>query len=162
MPAVPYSKGTTASKRVYVGLLFDEYSPAVESQVMRDCMVMQGIAGRDEEIVLITESDKLDKMLDSLGLRRIPTGKLAKMWILYRSQSDEWPAVPDWATTEVRRDLYVPKKNPNILRQVSEQESNGYYLPPQGRLSPDTLSLERPAPNGYVPLDTSIFFVWGP
>lgn len=161
MPAVPYPKGTAASHRVYVGVKFDEYTPGVEGQLMRDCMQLQRTAGPDEEVVIVCDSDKVDRTIEALGLRRIPTAKLAKLWILYKTQ-EFYPEAPSWATTEIQRDMWVRQKDPNILRQVNEEEANGYYLPPQGRLSPDTLSLERPAPNGYIPVDPSLIMVWGP
>lgn len=161
MPSVPYSKGMDALKKVYVGIIFDEYTPPVEAQILRDCMMLQHTASSSEEVVLVTDSNKVDRLLDSIGMRRVPTAKLAKLWILYKTQ-EYWPEAPEWATTEVQRDMWVAKKDPKILREVDEAESNGYYLPPQGRLSPDTLSLERPAPNGYVPTDPSIFMVYGP
>lgn len=161
MPTVPYPRDTKAARRVYIGLAFDEYTPAVEAQILRDCQAMLSIADANEEVVVACESDKPDRTIEALGMRRVPTIQMAKVWILYRT-GENFPETPDWATTEIHRDLYVAKKNPNILREVDEEESTGYYLPPQGRLSPDTLSLERPAPNGYVPTDTNLFFIWGP
>jgi hypothetical protein len=150
MPSVPYATDPQeATKRFYVGLIFDDYTPQVESQIMRDCLQMQQVADRDEEVVVVCDSSKPDRLLESLGMRRVPTAKLAKLWILYKT-GEWWPEAPNWTSTEVHRDLYVPKKDPKLLRQVDEAEANGYYLPPQGRLSPDTLSLERPAPNGEL------------
>jgi hypothetical protein len=160
MPTVPNARGTEAKTRVYIGVIFDEYTPQVESQILRDCMAMQHISDRNEEIVLVTDSDKPDKVLEAIGMRSVPTGRLAKTWIIYKTK-EQWPKAPDWATTEIQRDLYMPKKDLRLL-QVDEAESNGYYLPPQGRLSPDTLSLERPAPNGYIPCDPAMLVVWNP
>ena len=81
------------------------------------------------------------------------------MWIVYKTE-EQWPVEPEWATTVVQRDMWVKPKDPLILREVDGDEANGYYLPPQGRLSPDTISLERPAPNGYIPLDYAAIMVW--
>jgi hypothetical protein len=160
MPTVPYAKGTDATKRVYIGVIWDEYTPQIESQILRDCMAMQHITDRDEELVLVTQSDRPDNVLSALGMRSVPTLKLATTWIVYKV-GEQWPKTPEWAKTEIQRDLYQPKKDLKLL-QVDEEEANGYYLPPQGRLSPDTLSLERPAPNGYIPVDPSLIAIWSP
>ena len=159
MPSVP--QGRSSEDRVYVGLLFEDYTPSVEGQILRDCLALQQALAPNEELVLVCESNKPDAVLNSLGLRRVPTVQIASIWIIYRTK-EQWLAPPENCTTEIKRDLYVQIKNSKILREVDEQESTGYYLPPQGRLSPDTLSLERPAPNGYIPIDPSIFMIWGP
>jgi len=141
-------------------MIFDEYTPQVEAQILRDCQALLSAAGRDEEIVIVCESDKPTRVLDAIGMRMIPTLPLPKTWILYKTQ-EYWPTEPEWATTVIQRDLWQSVKEQKLL-QVDEKDSNGYYLPPQGRLSPDTLSLERPAPNGYVPVDPSMIAIWNP
>jgi len=146
MPTVSYPKGTDAKRRTYIGILFDEYTPQVESQILRDCMAMQHITDRDEEVVLVTDSDKPDRVLEALGMRSVPTLKLAKTWIIYKTK-EMWPEAPEWAQTEIQRDLWQSKKEMKLL-QVDEAEANGYYLPPQGRLSPRLLKDRDPSPKG--------------
>jgi hypothetical protein len=143
-----------------VGIIFDDYTPQVESQILRDCQALLSVADRDEEIVIVCESDKPQQVLTALGIRQVPTGQLAKTWLLYKTK-EFWPDTPEWAVNVIQRDLWQRKKELQLL-QVDEEEANGYYLPPQGRLSPDTLSLERPAPNGYVPVDPTMIAIWNP
>ncbi len=158
MPAVPNQPQGQPDRRVYTGILFDDFTPQVESQIMRDVQQLRQVAARSEEIVVCCSSNKPQKMLDQLQVRIVPTLQLATMWIIYRTK-EYWPDTPEWCTTEVRRDLYQGNTGPNLMRTDPDQQ-NGFYLPPQGRLSPDTLSLERPAPNGYICVDPGLIQVW--
>jgi hypothetical protein len=83
-----------------------------------------------------------------LGLDRESDPSRTQDWISYRTGED-WPQAPPGARNIIQRDLYVPKPSGPQM-QVNEDGNNGYYLPPQGRLSPDTISLLRPAPNGFA------------
>lgn len=159
MPSVSMPKGPDAIDHKYLGVIFDEYTPQVEAQLLRDCLAAQSVADRNEELVIACESDKADRMLESIGIRRVPLMSKARELLLYKTE-EFWPEYPEHIRTVILRDLYVPKKNPNVLLEVDPDQANGYYLPPQGRLSPDTLSLERPAPNGYIPLDPSMIMQW--
>lgn len=158
MPAVPNQPSGNPRSRVYVGILFDQWTPQVEAQMLKDVQQCRTVADSGEEVVVCCTSDKPDPMLRQLDTRRVPTIQMATFWIVYRTKED-WPASPDWCTTEVHRDLYVPLKR-SPLMHPDENNSNGYYLPPQGRLSPDTLSLDRPAPNGYISVDPSLIMIW--
>jgi hypothetical protein len=148
-----------SERRQYFGVIFDEYTPAVESQMLRDCMALQRVAQNSKcELVIVCESDKPDRMLQAIGLRRVPTTTLTKSWIMYKTR-DEWMEEPEGSDVVIPRDLYVSVRK-NKLRVLDEEHTNGYYLPPQGRLSPDTVSLLRPAPNGYVMVDPWLVLNW--
>ena len=145
----------------YIGVLLDNYTPQVEGQLTRDVIALLQLASKrnaDEEIVIVCESDRPDRLLEALGTRRVPTIQLARTWLVYRTK-EEWPEVPDFALTVIQRDLYVRVKR-STLRVNSEQESEGYYLPPQGRPRPDKLNMLRPAPNGYSPVDPALIMLW--
>lgn len=161
--AVSYPRNDSTSridKIQYVGVAFTMYTSQMESQLFRDILRLLDVARNTvDELVVASDSTKMDRLLDGLGVRRVPTIQLAKLWISYRTEED-WPEEPEWATYVVERDLYVPIKD-GAMTILDEAHSNGFYLPPQGRLCPDTISLERPAPNGYIPIDTSIFLIWG-
>lgn len=163
MPHVPnkLDTDTSTTNRQYVGILFDAYTPAVEGQLLRDLMACCSTLSRGEELIVVSESQKADTLLKTLGIRRLPIPQKARVWLLYKV-GDQFPLAPDWCSSEVQRDLQIREKDPNFLLQVDPDQGNGYYLPPQGRLSPDTLSLERPAPNGYIPTDPVAFQVWSP
>lgn len=153
----PLSK--TEVRRFYYGLKWDTYSPAVEGQILRDCMALQAVASHKyDELVIVCDSDKADPVLKSIGLRRTNLPQRAKSWILYKT-GEEYPEEPEWCNTVTHRDLWQEPKASN-LQVNDDDEANGYYLPPQGRLAPDTISLLRPAPNGYVPTDPALIMIW--
>jgi hypothetical protein len=122
-------------------------------------MALQAVArGRYDELVIVCDSDRADAVLKSIGLRRSNLPSAAKSWILYKTK-EEYPEEPEWCTTVTHRDLWQPRKAQN-LTVVDDDQNNGYYLPPQGRIAPDTISLLRPAPNGYVPTDPALVMIW--
>jgi len=113
----------------YYGILFDDYTPPVEGQILRDCLALQNIAGHSvDELVIVCESEAPDSLLKALGLRRVGDPSLTDDWIVYRTQ-EEWPEPPDNATTVTQRDLWVQLGKEN-LTVMDEQHTNGYYLPP--------------------------------
>jgi hypothetical protein len=145
--------------RIYYGLKWDDYTPAVEGQILRDCMALQAVAqGRIDELVIVCDSDKADGVLKALGLRRLNLPQKARSWVLYKTK-EEYPEEPEWCRTVIHRDLWQPRK-PDNLTVLDDEHTNGYYLPPQGRLAPDTISLLRPAPNGYIPTDPALVMIW--
>jgi hypothetical protein len=134
-------------KTFYMGILFSKYTPAVEGQLLRDCLLMMEIArNRYNELVICCADDGPERMLSALGLHLSPHTDLPKDWIVYRTE-EEWPREPEGTRSLIQRNLYQKKKDGNML-VLDDRHNNGYYLPPQGRLSPDTISLLRPAPNG--------------
>lgn len=144
----------------YVGVLFDEYTPAVEAQILRDCLALLDV-GRTKvnEVVICCNNDRIGAVLSGLGMRHIPTLELAKLWLVYKT-GEYFPQAPDWSEETIERDLWI-KPSKNKLQVLDDLHTNGFYLPPQGRLCPDSISLERPAPNGYVPVDNALFLIWG-
>jgi hypothetical protein len=149
----------SSARRQYFGVVFDAYTPQVESQMMRDVMALQRVAQNSKrELVIVCQSDRPDRMLSGIGCRRVPTAKLTRSWIMYKTKQD-WMEEPENSEVIVPRDLYQPVKR-GKLRVLDDSHSNGYYLPPQGRLSPDTISLLRPAPNGYVMVDPWLVLNW--
>ena len=143
----------------YMGMFWDEYTPAVEGQMLRDCIVMLDLARHKyNEVVIVCERDEPDRMLAGLGMTRSPRTELARDWICYKVGPD-WPSEPENTRLLVQRDLYQPKQADNLM-VLDDQHTNGYYLPPQGRLAPDSISLLRPAPNGYVPTDPALIMLW--
>ena len=117
-------------RRQYFGVIFDDYTPAVEGQLLRDCLALQRVAqNKNTELVIVCESDKPDRLLNGLGIRRVPTPSLTKSWVMYKTK-ESWMPEPEDADVVVPRDLYQPVKK-NKLRVLDEQHSNGYYLPPE-------------------------------
>jgi hypothetical protein len=146
-------------RKQYFGVIFDDYTPAVEGQMLRDCLALQRTAqNKNAELVIVCESDKPDRLLQALGIRRVPTPSLTKAWVMYKTK-EMWMPEPEDANVVVPRDLYQPIKK-NKLRVLDDDHTNGYYLPPQGRLSPDTVSLLRPSPNGYTFVEPLLVLNW--
>lgn len=157
---IPNDQPVTAPKRKYFGALFDEYTPQVEAQLLRDCIMLMDVARKEryDEVVLVCQSDKPDQLLEAIGMRRVMIPTLTTEWLVYRTNAD-WPVAPEGTTLEVQRDLYVATKNVQMIAP-DEAHDNGYYLPEQGRPCPDTISLDRPAPNGYIPVDPALTLIW--
>jgi hypothetical protein len=145
---------------VYMGVQYTKYTPAVEGQMLRDCLRMMAHARhRYSEVVIVGLDSQPERMLSGLGLTLLQKPELAKDWIAYRTEED-WPEEQPNTRTLIQRDLFVPTADPKMM-VMDDLKNKGYYLPPQGRLSPDTISLLRPAPNGYVPVDPSLLMIWG-
>jgi hypothetical protein len=144
----------------YFGVVYTDYTPAVESQMLRDCLAIQNVARTTHnEVVIVSGRPEPERMLAALGLTLLGHHEKCRDWISYRTE-EEWPQEPENARNLILRDLWMPVKE-GTMTVLNDGQNNGYYLPPQGRLSPDTLSLLRPAPNGYSFPDPSLFIIWG-
>jgi hypothetical protein len=144
----------------YIGVTYTKYTPAVEGQMLRDCLTLLANARHQYSEVVVVGLDKQpERMLSGLGLTLLVKPELAKDWIAYRTE-EHWPEEVENTRTLIQRDLYVPKADPKMV-VLDDARNNGYYLPPQGRLAPDSISLLRPAPNGYIPVDPALLMIWG-
>lgn len=144
--------------RFHFGLVWDHYSPAVEAQIVRDVIAMQNFGGnRPLELICCCEASNADPVLRSFSIKRIPTTGLATMWIGYSTTLDEEVEFPEHAKVVIKRDLAIQQSEP-YLRDI---ERPGYYLPEPGRIGPDSLSIHKPAPNGYGFVDPAIVLLWG-
>lgn len=143
----------------FFGVIYDEYTPAVEGQMLRDCLIMMNVARHKyRNLIVVCPDPAPERMLNGLGLDRESDPSRTQDWISYRTGED-WPQEPPGARNIIQRDLYVPKPSGPQM-QVNEDGNNGYYLPPQGRLSPDTISLLRPAPNGFAYAPPEMLLLW--
>lgn len=151
---------STNPRRIYCGIVFDEYTPQIENQILRDCLLLQKVADKQkyDELVIVCESARPEAVLRGLGIRRVPLNKLAGSWLVYKT-GEYWPEVPGEPKLIYERDMQQKKTKSNLF-DLSDDANIGYYLPPQGRLSPDTISLLRPAPNGYIPADPALLMLW--
>lgn len=119
----------------FFGVLYDEYTPAVENQMLRDCLILINVARHKYSNLMIVCPDSApDRMLAALGLEREPDPTRTNDWISYRTR-EKWPQTPPGARNIVQRDLYMPKPKGPIMEVV--ENDNGYYLPPKslGRAS---------------------------
>jgi hypothetical protein len=121
---------------VYMGVQYTKYTPAVEGQMLRDCLTMMAHARhRYSEVVIVGLDTQPERMLSGLGLTLLQKPELAKDWIAYRTEED-WPEEQPNTRTLIQRDLFVPTADPKMM-VMDDLKNKGYYLPPQGRLSPD-------------------------
>lgn len=133
----------------YLGIAFDSYTPQIEAQITRDliaCQAIMGVEASTTDLVVVSDQENMDRLLDALLMRRTPALAMAKLWLQYKALDGEWPKVPETAETVYQRNLYQRVKAPNL----DDGEHAPYYLPTPGRIVPDMISLLRPAPNGYA------------
>jgi len=144
----------------YFGIIYDRYTPQVEGQILRDCLMLQEVARKTsyDQVTIVCTSDDFDHLLDVLGMERTSDTTKTREWLVYKT-GEQWPQPPGDVETVVERDMEQKRKAPN-MQVLDGLHNNGYYLPPQGRLSPDTISLLRPAPNGYAPINTGFFLLF--
>ncbi|QRE00348.1 hypothetical protein [Burkholderia phage BCSR5] len=148
-------------KPVYIGVVYNDYTPQVENQLTRDLIMVSGmVAMRDRDIVIVSEDPRMDRLLSALNARRAYLPALPKVWFQYKTDELQ-PQIPAEAPLEVctvvQRDLYQRVKEGHL----DTAEQGAYYLPPQGRINPDVISLLRPAPNGFNYGDPMLTMMWG-
>ncbi len=116
----------------YFGVVFDDYTPAVEGQMLRDCLAMQHVARHSHnELVIVSARPEPERMLAALGLTLLGQHPHCRDWISYRT-GEEWPQEPQDARNLILRDLYVPIKG-DTMQVLNDGQNNGYYLPPSLR-----------------------------
>lgn len=152
---MPISAEQTELTDTYkVGLAWDDYTPAVEAQVCRDVIALQNDS-RVKDLVVISASDRADRVLTALGVRRLPMLSLARDWVAYRTkpETQNYEIIPEHVDNDciVDRNLFTTNIGPNI----DGESRNGYALKPQGRPIPNQLNMHKPPPNAYPPMDPS-------
>lgn len=142
----------------YLGFVCNNYTPQVEGQLTRDIIrVLDMPEMRNVDLCMVSTEERCDRALDALGVRRSSVLGLTRTFIKYRT-AEEWPQTPEHCEIEIERDLYQPIAD---LNKLDPKMRPGYYLPPQGRLAPNSVTLKRPAPNGYTPVDPALVILWG-
>jgi hypothetical protein len=117
-------------KIFHIGVQYQDYTPAVEGQMLRDCLALMANArNRYTEVVIVGFDDQPKRMLSALGLTLLVKPELTHNWITYRTRED-WPEEPENTHTLIQRDLYVPTADPKMT-VLDDLRNNGYYLPPR-------------------------------
>lgn len=150
----------TKPKVAYIGIVYDSYTPQVEACITRDLIGFQQKVKtkyRNAELVVVSDQDSMDRLLNALGIRRTYSLTMAKLWMQYKALDGEWPEIPGQYETVYQRNLFQKVKRPNI----DPGEHSPYYLPEPGRVVPDIISLLRPAPNAYGLTDPTLALQWG-
>lgn len=139
-----------------IGVIFDEYSPSVESQLTRDIIALKSAYPRSEFEVRC-DTDDPETLLRAFNVDMNNKGD-PSLFLVYRT-TEQWPPYPDENThTVILRDLYVTEAYPTL----SGEPSVGYYVPrEQGRPIRDQLPLSRMGPKGKGAVDPAILLLWG-
>lgn len=145
---------------VLIGIIYDEYTPAVEAQLTRDIIALQNAHPRDEfEVQCVGDEPSMDRLLNAFNIVRVTGGKPA-LYVVYRT-TEWWPEYPDERTaTVICRDLYIEDAAP----RMSGEPSVGYYVPTtQGRPIRPQNPLNRMGHkgNGKGMVDPAIKLIWG-
>lgn len=140
----------------YLGILYDKYTPPIESQITKDLIAFKYYYGNDITVCTKNPND-IARALAALRIKVISDISLPKVFIVYKT-GEEFPETPDNCQEIIERDFYVDKAN---IELTSDPENDGYFLPEYGKPYISNMSRLHYRPNGYVPIDPSIRLLWG-
>lgn len=141
----------------YFGIIWDEYTSAVECQLTKDMVAMRSNYPLLDVICCCNFNDA-DTILANFDIKRIASDTdKAKLYILYSVTSDKFIEAPEYATTVIERNLEVKVAKPNI----NPNPKNGYYLKEGDRPGPDSSPSSKPMPNNTGPANSMIKLIWG-
>lgn len=140
----------------YIGIVFDNYTPQVESQMTKDFIAIK-YAYNNQVIACCADVSVVSTALQALQIQVIPNMDLPTQCLVYKT-TQEWPEVPDNCTDKIERDLYVSVKDSKL---VSNPNDKGYYLPQWGRPYVSDIHRMNYRPNGFGPPDPAIKLLWG-
>ena len=137
---------------ISIGIKFDTFTSAVESQLTRDLLALKTKYPK-QEIAVVCATPEPQYVLEALDIALFPAGT-SDLQVIYKV-SEFWPEYDDVGTV-ILRDLYVD----TVKIVVDTQPYNGYYLPEQSRpTAPRINRTNGPAGRGYV--DPLILQIWG-
>lgn len=111
-----------------VGLLWDEWTPQVESQLLRDVMALQDDINIGKRLVVST-GPEADRVLRAVDVPNIgPLSKEATFWRLYQT-GESPPEAPEWATDSLVQILYQKVNNQHFL----DKRDSEIFLPNRQR-----------------------------
>lgn len=141
---------------IIVGLIYDDYTPSVESQIARDLIAIRDAYPREEFEVQATSMGP-QKLLQALGVAMVTEGE-PSLYVVYKT-TEFWPDHPNEdENTVICRDLYVSSVEPSLSQGVHP----GYYVPTeQGRPIREQNPLHKVAPRGKGIIDPAILMLWG-
>jgi hypothetical protein len=142
-------------KDFFFGVKWDSYTPQVEAQLTKDLIAMSTQA-RGLNFVMVCDSNEADRLLISMRVKRITASTFATMWIMYRTQEESHIEIPEHAVTILERDMSMDVAAPVI----DPGTHSGYALTPQGRVAPDRIGINRPAPNSSAKPDYALIMLW--
>jgi hypothetical protein len=141
-------------KTVCIGIRYDAYTPAVESQLMRDILALQG-ANLRCRIEVLVENEVQNALLTRLGVYPIfePVEK-ANIWIAYQTMAEP-VKLPECASQESRTTFVRKLYQEYADGSIDLSKHSGYYLKPNDRPAPPSM-LRRAAPSSVGMTDPYI------
>ena len=127
-----------------LGILWDVWSPRVESAVARDLIDMKSQFG-SIQVASLSDNPSLTRLCKALQLETVEATPKVTVWKVYYEKDDMYSDVPSYAT-DVFRKCVLPQRVVKYLRPNTE----GYpslYEPRNNRPAPLGLSpLNKPMP----------------
>jgi hypothetical protein len=142
-------------KNYCFGIVWDNYTPAVEGQIVRDIIALQQLPRCNLMVAVLNGA--ANRTLEALRVQPCPLQSLADLWIVYRT-GPEHVEPPEHAVTVIERDLYQETTDRGGL---SDADHGGYFLAPQGRPGRSSSLINRPPPNHSGMTDPIVLYLWG-
>ncbi len=144
-------------EQVYVGFIWDEYTPQVETNLAKDLMSFKGMYGSLFTPVCLT--DEAERVVLALGLRSDSDANLATVWKAYIVNNE--PELPDNAEEVFCVRLKLEPKP--FVMQPKPQYAPELTVPGDQRTVPEFLRLnlyKRP-PKTHGLMDRNSFWYMG-
>lgn len=140
-----------------IGVIWDNYTSAVESQLTRDLIALKQAYPREDIACRTQNTNDPASLLKALNIELVFEGR-PDLYVVYKT-GEFWPEHPDENShTVILRDLYVSQAE----FQVSGEPSQSYHVPPyQGRFIREQNPLYKVGPRGKGPIDPAIILLWG-
>ena len=150
------------STPVYIAISYDNYTPEVEAQIVKDFLALQTFTN-NTQFYCIAPDIRPQAALSALDVRLADQGHASGTYIRYKVGKNyaEHPAYVKPKAEVIDRDLYKPKDNINLL--TIKENHPGHYLPQLDRPNISTIDMIRmPSTNGTIPPNPALIFLWGP
>ena len=130
----------------HVGIKYDKWNSAVEAALFRDLVALQ----EKTDVMVICEDSACDRLLSSLGIRRLSLLNMASLWIVYQVESQV--DIPGHVEVIVRNFIQESVEN---RMQLEPRVSS--VLPEQSRPSNFNPFKQAPPANvGGIPVDPRV------
>lgn len=108
-----------------IGLLWDEWTPQVESQLTRDVLALLDEADKwPGQGLAVSTGEEANRVLRALNVPNVgPLSKQATFWRLYQTQEAP-PQAPEWAKDQLVQVLY--QKTANV--RFADKSNQEIYL----------------------------------
>lgn len=149
---------------ILITITYDKYTPNVETQIVRDFLMMQTACPQDKFICLCASTEP-ERALKAIGvmLGNIDQAEQSGTLIRYKVGEKYAPRPPvKFKSTIIDRDL-MPKLGLNKENKLDLRQHPAYTLPNLSRPYVSNIHrLRPPANNGTVPPNPALIFLWGP